>query len=73
MNSRDSFPRRKFENLAQTSCRSGPILSLPTISFELHAKMVAEIDLKKCNLRNFTSSVTVTLDWVEVILVRISG
>ena len=39
LNSRDSFPRRKFENRAQTSCRSGAILSLPTISFELHAKM----------------------------------
>jgi len=46
LNSRDSFPRT-FENRAQISCRPGPILSLPTISFELHAKMADEIDLEK--------------------------
>jgi len=37
--------------------------------------MAEEIDLEKCNFRNFTSSVTLTLtlDRVEVILMRISG
>jgi len=35
LNSRDSFPRRKFENQAPTSCRPGAILWLSTISFEL--------------------------------------
>ena len=61
LNSRDSFPIRKFENLALTSCRPDPILSPPTISFELHAKTAEEIDLEKCNFRNFGSSVTLTL------------
>ena len=40
-------------------------------------KMAEEIDLEKCNFRNFTTSVTLTLtltsDRVEVILMRISG
>ena len=72
LNSCDSFLRRKFENRTATSCRSGPILSPPTISFELHTKMAEEVDLEKCNFRNFTSSVTLTLDRVELILVRIS-
>ena len=42
--------------------------------FELDAK-TAEIDLEKCNSHNFGSFVTVTLtlDRVEVIQVRISG
>ena len=31
LNSRDSFPRRKFNNWALTSCRPGPILSLPSV------------------------------------------
>jgi len=35
--------------------------------------MAEEIDLEKCNFRNFESSVTLTLDRVEVTLVRISG
>jgi len=39
--------------------------------------MAEEIDLKKCNFRNFRSSVTLTLtltvDWVKVILMGISG
>jgi len=37
--------------------------------------MTEEIDLEKCNFRNFGSSValTLTLDWVNVILVCISG
>jgi len=55
LNSRDSFPRREFENRAQRCCRSGPMLLLTTIRFELHAK-IAEIDIEKCNFRNFTSS-----------------
>ena len=75
LNSRDSFPRRKVKNRAQTSCSPGPILQPPTISFELHAKMAEEIDLEKCTFRNFGSSVTLTLtlDRVEVTLVRICG
>jgi len=58
-----------------TSCSPGPILWPPTISFELHEKMAEEIDLEKCTFRNFGSSVTLTLtlDRVEVTLVRISG
>jgi len=32
-----------------------------TIGFELHAKMAEEVDLEKCNFRNFRSSVTLTL------------
>jgi len=47
----------------------------PTISFELHAEMAEEIDLEKCTFRNFGSSatLTLTLDRVEVTLVRIRG
>jgi len=45
----------------------------PTISFELHAEMAEEIDLEKCTFRNFGSSVTLTLERVEVTLVRICG
>jgi len=75
VNSRDSFPRRKFKNWALISCRPGPILSPPTISFELHAKTVEETDLEKCNFCNFGSSVTLTLtlDQVKVTLVCICG
>jgi len=40
------------------------------MSFELHAKTAEEMDLEKCNFRNFGSSVTLTLDWVEVTLMR---
>ena len=74
LNSRDSFPGWKFKNWAPTSCSPGPILWPPTISFELHAEM-AEIDLEKCTFHNFGSSVTLTLtlDRVEVTLVRIRG
>jgi len=73
LNSHDSFPRRKFEKRAPTSCRTDPMLSLPTISFELYARMAEEIDLEKCSFRNFTSSVTLTLtlDRVEIILVEV--
>jgi len=60
LNSRDSFPRRKFKNQALTSCSTGSILSPSTISCELQAK-TAEIDLEKCNFRNFRRSVTLTL------------
>ena len=73
LNSCDSFLRRKFENRTATSCRSGPILSPPTISFELHTKMAEEINLEKCIFCNFGSSFTLTLDRVKVILMCISG
>jgi len=73
MNSRDSFPRWKFKNRAPTSCSPGPILWPPTISFELNAEMAEEIDLEKCTFRKFGSSVTLTLDRVEVTLVSICG
>ena len=49
MNSRDSFPGRKFENRAPTGCRAGPILSLPTISFALRVIVAEEIDLEMCS------------------------
>jgi len=49
LNSRGSFRRRKVENRAPTSCRPGAILPLPTISFELHAKVAEEIDLEICS------------------------
>jgi len=42
----DSFRRRKLDNRAPTSCSRGCILSPPTISFELHAKVAEEIDLE---------------------------
>jgi len=47
--------------------------TITTISFELYAKTAEEIDLEKCNFRNFGSSVTLTLDRVEVTLVHIRG
>jgi len=74
LNSRDIFPRRKFENRSPTSYRPGLILSPPTISFELRAKTAEEIDLEKCNFRKFWSSVTLTLalDRVKVALVHIT-
>jgi len=71
LNSRDSFLRKKFKNWAEASCRTGPMLSPPTISFELHVKTAEEIDLEKCNFGHFGSSVT--LDRVEVTLARISN
>ena len=43
LNSSDTFPRRKFENLPPRSCRPRPILSISTVSFELHAKVAEEI------------------------------
>jgi len=75
LNYRDSFPRWKFKNRARTSCSPDPILWPPTISFELHAEMAEEIDIEKCTFRKFGSSVTLTLtlDRVEVTLVRICG
>ena len=48
LNSSDTFPRRKFENWPPRSCRPGPILSISTISFELHAKVAEEIYLEMC-------------------------
>jgi len=49
MNCRDRFRRRKFKNRAQKSCRPGPILSMSTVSFELHAKVAEEIHLEMCS------------------------
>ena len=49
LNSHDSFPRKKCENRAPTSCRPGPMLWLPTNSFELYAKVAEERDLKMCS------------------------
>jgi len=49
LNSRDSFPGRKFENRAPTGCRPGPILSTSTVTFELQAKMAKEIDVEMCS------------------------
>ena len=47
LNSVDTFPRtrRKFEKWPPRSCRPGPIglLSISTVSFELHAKVAEEI------------------------------
>jgi len=34
--------------MVATSCIPGPILSMSTISFELHAKVAEEIDLEMC-------------------------
>jgi len=67
--------RWKFKNRAPTSCSPGPLLWPPTISFELHAEMAEEIDLEKCTFHNFGSpmTLTLTLDQVEVTLVRICG
>jgi len=50
------------------------MLSPSTIS-ELHAKTAEEINLQKCNFGNFGRSLTLTLtlDGVKVILVRIPG
>jgi len=49
MNCSATFPRKKFENRATIGCRPGPILSTSSISFELHAKVVEEIDLETCS------------------------
>ena len=49
MNSSDTFPRRKFENRATTGCTSCAIVSLSTISFDVHAKVAEEIDLEMCS------------------------
>ena len=62
LNSRDSFPRRKFKNRAQTSCSLGPMLTPATISVKLRTKMAEETDLEKCNFRNFGSFVTLSQD-----------
>jgi len=48
LNFSDTFPRRKFENRPLKSCRPGPMLSISTISFELHTKVVEEIYLEMC-------------------------
>jgi len=67
-----AFLGGNLKNWDTTSCSPGPILSQVTISFELHAKTVEEIDLEKCNFRNFGSSVTLTVFRVEVTLMCIS-
>jgi len=72
-NSHDSFPRRKFENRAQASCRLGPILSRPTIRFELYAKMAEEIDLENTIFAASEAPWPWHWPWIEVILVRMCG
>ena len=57
--------------MAPTSCRPGPILSLPTISFELHAKVAEEADVEMCSYGQFRKlkcsvTLTLTLDRVKV-------
>jgi len=54
LNSRDSFRGRKFENRTPTSCRSRAVVSLSTISFDVHAKMAEEIDLEMCSYGQFS-------------------
>jgi len=49
LNSRDSFPGRKFENRTPTSCRPRAVVSPSTISFDVHAKVAEEIDLEMCS------------------------
>ena len=49
MKSRDSLPGWKFENLAPTGCRPGAIVSLSTISFDVHAKVAEELNLEMCS------------------------
>jgi len=49
LNCHDSFRKSKFENWAPTSYRPGAMLSLPTISFELHAKVAEEIGVEMCS------------------------
>ena len=48
-NCSDTFPGRKFENRAMAGCRPGPILSISTVSFELHAEMAEEINVEICS------------------------
>jgi len=50
---------------------SPAVAQVPTVTFELHAKIAEEIHLEKCDFWNFPSSLT--LHRVEVILVPISG
>jgi len=49
LNSCDSFRGRKFENRTPTSCRPCAVVSLSTISFDVHAKVAEEIDLEMCS------------------------
>ena len=63
----------KIQKSGSDKLSPGPILWPSTISFELHSKMAEEIEVEKCTFRNFGSSVTLTLDRVEVTLVRIWG
>jgi len=61
LNSRDSFPGRKFEKLAPISCRPGAIVSLSTISFDVHEKVAEEINLEMCSYEQL-SKVQMLLD-----------
>jgi len=49
LNSRNRFPGRKFENWTPTSCRPRAVVSQPTISFDVYAKVAEEIDLEMCS------------------------
>jgi len=50
LNSRDSFPGRKFDRKSDSdNCRPRAIVSLSTISFDVHAKVAEEIDLEMCS------------------------
>jgi len=49
LNSRDSFPGRKFDNRTPPSCRTGAIVSISTTSFDVHAKVAEEIDVEICS------------------------
>jgi len=49
MSCSDTFRRWKFENRTMTGCRSGPVLSMSSISFELHSKVAEDIDLETCS------------------------
>jgi len=44
-----AFLEGNTKNLAPTSCRPGAIVSLSTISFDVHAKVAEEINLEMCS------------------------
>jgi len=55
--------------MAPTSCTPGAIVSLSTISFDVHAKVAEEINLEMCSYEQLSEvkcSVTLTLDRVKV-------
>ena len=49
LNCRDSFPGRQFKNRTLKSCRPCAVVSLSTISFDVHAKVAEETDLQMCS------------------------